>query len=77
MLTCSLDSACVQGAWRPALNLGTVLASIGVLLANPNPDDGLMAEVVRAPSLSHCVMYGVLQLPVSRPADQPVSVPAC
>mmetsp|Transcript_35711 Transcript_35711/g.43084 ORF Transcript_35711/g.43084 Transcript_35711/m.43084 type:complete len:304 (+) Transcript_35711:476-1387(+) len=34
-----------KGAWRPALNVSTVLASIRLLLAEPNPDDGLMAEV--------------------------------
>lgn len=38
---------CMQGAWRPALNISTILASIGLLLANPNPEDGLMTEVVR------------------------------
>ena len=38
----------MQGAWRPALNISTVLASIGLLLADPNPDDGLMTEVVSA-----------------------------
>ena len=36
----------IQGAWRPSLNLSTVLASIGLLLSNPNPDDGLMSDVV-------------------------------
>lgn len=36
----------MQGAWRPALNISTVLASIGLLLADPNPEDGLMTEVV-------------------------------
>jgi hypothetical protein len=36
----------LQGAWRPALNIPTVLASIGLLLAEPNPKDGLMADVV-------------------------------
>ena len=35
-----------KGAWRPALNISTVLASIGLLLADPNPEDGLMTEVV-------------------------------
>lgn len=39
---------CMQGAWRPALNISTVLASIGLLLADPNPEDGLMTDVVSA-----------------------------
>jgi len=34
-----------KGAWRPALNLSGVLASIRALLASPNGDDGLVAEV--------------------------------
>lgn len=34
-----------KGAWRPSLNISTVLASIGVLLSEPNPDDGLVPEV--------------------------------
>jgi len=35
-----------QGAWQPSLNIATVLTSIGLLLSEPNPDDGLMAEIV-------------------------------
>mmetsp|Transcript_10945 Transcript_10945/g.33564 ORF Transcript_10945/g.33564 Transcript_10945/m.33564 type:complete len:207 (+) Transcript_10945:113-733(+) len=34
-----------KGAWKPALNISTVLASILVLLAEPNPDDALMVEI--------------------------------
>lgn len=33
-----------KGAWRPALNLATVLASVRALLAAPNADDGLDPE---------------------------------
>ena len=36
----------MQGAWQPSLNIATVLTSIGLLLSDPNPDDGLMAEIV-------------------------------
>lgn len=35
-----------QGAWQPSLNISTVLTSIGLLLNEPNPDDGLMHEAV-------------------------------
>lgn len=35
-----------QGAWQPSLNISTVLTSIGLLLSEPNPDDGLMPEAV-------------------------------
>ncbi|KAH9300320.1 hypothetical protein KI387_011903 [Taxus chinensis] len=34
-----------KGAWRPSLNITTVLASIGLLLSEPNPDDGLMVDI--------------------------------
>lgn len=34
-----------QGSWRPAHNLSTVLTSIQILIAEPNPDDGLMADI--------------------------------
>lgn len=34
-----------KGGWTPRLEVPTVLASIRVLLAEPNPDDGLMADI--------------------------------
>ncbi|XP_056130915.1 ubiquitin-conjugating enzyme E2 T [Lampris incognitus] len=34
-----------KGAWRPSLNISTVLASIQLLMAEPNPDDPLMADI--------------------------------
>ncbi|KAL4442433.1 hypothetical protein ABPG77_005017 [Micractinium sp. CCAP 211/92] len=34
-----------KGAWKPSLNVPTVLASIGLLLAEPNPEDGLVTDV--------------------------------
>ncbi|BBM96742.1 ubiquitin-conjugating enzyme E2 T [Marchantia polymorpha subsp. ruderalis] len=34
-----------KGAWKPSLNMPTILASIGILLAEPNPDDGLMGDI--------------------------------
>jgi len=42
-----IDDDVAQGAWQPSLNIATVLTSIGLLLSDPNPDDGLMAEIVR------------------------------
>lgn len=35
-----------QGAWKPSLNISTVLTSIQLLMAEPNPDDPLMADIV-------------------------------
>ncbi|PRW50870.1 ubiquitin-conjugating enzyme E2 T [Chlorella sorokiniana] len=34
-----------KGGWKPALNVSTVLASIGLLLEEPNPDDGLVTDI--------------------------------
>ncbi|XP_051004195.1 ubiquitin-conjugating enzyme E2 T [Acomys russatus] len=34
-----------KGAWRPCLNIATVLTSIQLLMAEPNPDDPLMADI--------------------------------
>ncbi|KAM6977798.1 ubiquitin-conjugating enzyme E2 T [Aplochiton taeniatus] len=34
-----------KGAWRPSLNIPTVLTSIQLLMAEPNPDDPLMADI--------------------------------
>ncbi|XP_041278609.1 ubiquitin-conjugating enzyme E2 T isoform X2 [Onychostruthus taczanowskii] len=35
-----------KGAWRPSLNISTLLTSIQLLMAEPNPDDPLMANIV-------------------------------
>ncbi len=34
-----------QGTWKPVQSISTVLQSIQLLLAEPNPDDGLMADI--------------------------------
>nr|XP_033772688.1 ubiquitin-conjugating enzyme E2 T-like [Geotrypetes seraphini] len=34
-----------KGAWRPSLNISTILSSIQLLMAEPNPDDPLMADI--------------------------------
>ncbi|CAH1785981.1 unnamed protein product [Owenia fusiformis] len=34
-----------KGAWRPALNVSTVLTSIQQLMNEPNPDDPLMTDI--------------------------------
>ena len=36
-----------KGAWKPSLNLKTVLLSIRLLMAEPNPDDGLMVDITQ------------------------------
>lgn len=36
-----------QGSWKPSQNLSTVLTSIYLLMAEPNPDDGLMPEITK------------------------------
>lgn len=34
-----------KGAWKPSLNIVTVLASVQLLMSHPNADDGLMVEI--------------------------------
>ncbi len=34
-----------KGAWRPSLNISTVLTMIQCLMSEPNPDDGLMSHI--------------------------------
>lgn len=34
-----------HGAWKPSLNIASLLMSIQLLMAEPNPDDGLMADI--------------------------------
>ena len=34
-----------KGSWKPSLNLATVLTSLRLLLAEPNPFDPLMADI--------------------------------
>lgn len=36
----------LQGAWTPSLNIPTLLTTLRLLLANPNPDDPLMPDIV-------------------------------
>jgi ubiquitin-conjugating enzyme E2 T len=35
-----------KGSWKPSINLSTILTSIQLLMDEPNPDDGLMADIV-------------------------------
>jgi len=34
-----------QGSWSPSVNLSTLLTSVRLLMAEPNPDDGLMPDI--------------------------------
>ena len=34
-----------KGAWKPSINISTLLASIKLLMDEPNGDDGLMADI--------------------------------
>lgn len=56
----------MQGAWQPSLNISTVLTSIGLLLSEPNPDDGLMCEAVSI----GLQIFGSLWLPNKSPAGK-------
>ncbi|RQM24920.1 hypothetical protein B5M09_002458, partial [Aphanomyces astaci] len=35
-----------KGSWMPSVNLSTLLTTIRLLMTDPNPDDGLMPEIV-------------------------------
>ena len=37
-----------RGTWKPSVSLGALLTSIQLLMAEPNPDDGLLPDVVGA-----------------------------
>ena len=47
LLNCFSRPVSLKGAWRPSLNISTLLTSIQLLMAEPNPDDPLMADIVR------------------------------
>lgn len=47
LLNCFSRCVSLKGAWRPSLNISTLLISIQLLMAEPNPDDPLMADIVR------------------------------
>jgi len=34
-----------KGAWKPSLNISTVLTTLHLLLSEPNPEDGLMLDI--------------------------------
>ena len=34
-----------HGSWKPCINISSILTSLQVLMAEPNPDDPLMPEV--------------------------------
>ena len=36
----------LQGAWKPSLNIGSLLTTIQLLMSEPNPDDPLMSDIV-------------------------------
>ena len=44
---------CLQGAWKPALNISTLLTTIQLLMAEPNPDDPLMTDIVSTVTVSY------------------------
>lgn len=36
-----------KGAWKPSVNISTLLTSIRLLMSHPNPDDGLMVDITQ------------------------------
>lgn len=68
-----------KGAWKPSLNVCTVLASIGLLLAEPNPEDGLVTDVVGHPPPRPCAGQhacpALRVLPAGLPTPPPPAPP--
>ena len=42
-----------KGAWKPSLNISTVLASLQLLMSEPNADDGLMVDITHQYTHDH------------------------
>ncbi|XP_049922060.1 ubiquitin-conjugating enzyme E2 T isoform X1 [Epinephelus moara] len=53
-----------KGAWKPSLNISTVLTSIQLLMAEPNPDDPLMADIRRLHFLNAVIRVQIQQTAV-------------
>jgi ubiquitin-conjugating enzyme E2 T len=34
-----------KGGWKPSINISTLLTSVQLLMSEPNPEDGLMADI--------------------------------
>ena len=54
-----------KGAWKPSLNISTVLSSIAQLLSYPNPDDGLVTETARIAKKIHFSLPSIFTMPTS------------
>ena len=52
-----------RGAWKPSLNIRTVLSSLRLLLSEANPDDGLMDDIVCGMCSSGVVFVVMLKGP--------------
>ena len=63
ILTSKQNSKFMQGAWKPSWNVSTVLKSIQSLMAEPNPEDPLMGEIVSVFTPLHqplsCFMFSL------------------
>ncbi|ETV98517.1 hypothetical protein H310_08653 [Aphanomyces invadans] len=44
-----------KGSWMPSVNLSTLLTTIRLLMAEPNPDDGLMPEITDLYKQNHAL----------------------
>lgn len=66
----------MQGMWQPSLNISTVLTSIGLLLSEPNPDDGLMHEAVSeaSPQEKLCIHRYIIMIFVQYCAEQRLQI---
>jgi ubiquitin-protein ligase len=52
-----------KGSWKPSQNIASVLISLGLLLSEPNPDDGLVTDVVSIRPLK-TISISIISIPV-------------
>ena len=45
-----------KGSWKPSINISTLLTSLQLLMSEPNPEDGLLPDVVRM-SIDCCACF--------------------
>jgi ubiquitin-conjugating enzyme E2 T len=48
-----------KGSWTPSLNVSTVISTIMLLMAEPNADDGLMADITEEYKSNHARFVAV------------------
>ncbi|KAF0683622.1 Aste57867_24328 [Aphanomyces stellatus] len=65
-----------KGSWMPSVNLPTLLTTIRLLMAEPNPDDGLMPEITDLFKQNHALFVSkATALTAQHATSQPRAAP--